>query len=157
MGGEFGQRREWTHEQSLEWHVLGLDGRHEGVQKWVADLNALLRREPALHALDFAQDGFQWIRRGDWEQSALVFLRKDKADLVLVACNFTPVPRHGYRIGVPCGGRWHELLNSDAQLYGGSGVGNLGGVDAEPTPCDGHSHSISVTLPPLGAVFLKPA
>jgi 1,4-alpha-glucan branching enzyme len=157
MGGEFGQRREWTHEQSLEWHVLGLDGRHEGVQKWVADLNALYRREPALHCVDFAQDGFQWVRRGDWEQSVLVFLRKEKSGCVLVACNFTPVPRHGYRIGVPCGGRWAELLNSDAQLYGGSGMGNFGGVDAEPTPCDGLSHSISVTLPPLGAILLKPA
>jgi 1,4-alpha-glucan branching enzyme len=158
MGGEFGQRREWTHEQSLEWHVLGIDGRHEGAQKWVADLNALYRREPALHCVDFSQDGFQWIRRGDWEQSVLVFLRKSESTKpVLVACNFTPVPRYDYRIGVPSGGAWRELLNSDAQLYGGSGVGNFGGVNAAPAPCDGFSHSISVTLPPLGAIFLKPA
>jgi 1,4-alpha-glucan branching enzyme len=157
MGGEFGQRREWAHEQSLEWHVLGLDARHEGVQKWVSDLNNLYRREGALHANDFSQDGFQWIRRGDWEQSVLVFLRKSDSKPVLVACNFTPVPRHDYRIGVPCGGAWRELLNSDAQVYGGSGAGNFGGANAEPVPCDGLSHSISVTLPPLGAIFLKPA
>jgi 1,4-alpha-glucan branching enzyme len=158
MGGEFGQRREWAHEQSLEWHVLSVDPRHEGVQRWVADLNRLYGAEKSLHAKDFAADGFQWARRGDWEQSVLVFLRKNQGSSpVLVACNFTPVPRMGYRVGVPRGGRWQELLNSDAPLYGGSGVGNFGGVEAEQVPCDGESHSISVNLPPLGAIFLKPA
>ena len=157
MGGEFGQRREWTHEQSLEWHVLGLDPRHEGAQRWVADLNREYRSNPALHGNDFSQDGFRWIRRGDWEQSVLVFERTAGDDRVLVALNFTPVPRHAYRVGVPRGGHWRELLNSDAQIYGGSGAGNFGGVDAEALPCDGLSHSISLTLPPLGALFLKPA
>jgi 1,4-alpha-glucan branching enzyme len=157
MGGEFGQRREWAHEQSLEWHVLGVDPRHEGVQRWVADLNRLYRNESALHGNDFSHEGFQWLRRGDWEQSVLVFLRKEKDSVVLVACNFTPVPRMSYRVGVPRGGRWQELLNSDAPAYGGSGVGNFGGVEAERIDCDGQTHSISVNLPPLGAIFLKPA
>jgi 1,4-alpha-glucan branching enzyme len=158
MGGEFGQRREWSHEQSLEWHVLGVDPRHEGAQKWVADLNALYVKEPALHGKDFSQDGFAWISRTDWEQSVVAFLRQaDDAAPVVAVFNFTPVPRHGYRVGVPCGGQWQELLNSDAPLYGGSGVGNFGGVRAEAQPYDGHEHSLSLSLPPLGALFLKPA
>jgi 1,4-alpha-glucan branching enzyme len=158
MGDEFGQRREWSHEQSLEWHVLDLDKRHEGVQRWVADLNAAYKGHNALFRNDFSPEGFEWIRRGDWEQSVLVFLRKSQnTNPVLVACNFTPMPRHDYRVGVPRGGFWSELLNSDAPLYGGSGAGNYGGVEAQPIPCDGHAQSISVTLPPLGAIFLKPA
>jgi 1,4-alpha-glucan branching enzyme len=158
MGGEFGQRREWSHEQSLEWHVLGVDPRHEGAQKWVADLNALYVKEPALHGKDFSQDGFAWISRTDWEQSVVAFMRQaDDAAPVVVVFNFTPIPRHGYRVGVPLGGQWQELLNSDAPLYGGSGVGNFGGVRAEAQPYDGHEHSLSLSLPPLGALFLKPA
>jgi 1,4-alpha-glucan branching enzyme len=157
MGGEFGQRREWTHEQSLEWHVLGMDRRHEGVQKWVADLNRLYKDEAALHAKDFSQDGFEWASRADWQQSVLSFVRKGEDSApVLVVLNFTPVPRENYRLGVPVGGRWQELLNSDAQVYGGSGMGNFGGVQAEAHPFDGRAHSISITLPPLGAVFFKP-
>src|SRR6185295_1937774 len=102
MGGEFGQRREWAHEQSLEWHVLQMDPRHEGVQKWVADLNRVYKNEPSLHAKDFSQDGFQWISRTDWEQSVIAFIRKDSnSNPMVVVCNFTPVPRHGYRVGVP--------------------------------------------------------
>ena len=157
MGGEFGQRREWTHEQSLEWHVLGMDSRHEGLQRWVADLNHLYKEETSLHAKDFSQEGFEWISRADWQQSVVGFLRKsgDSAP-VLAVLNFTPVPRQGYRLGVPKAGRWQELLNSDAGIYGGSGMGNLGGVQAEAHPFDGHTHSISITLPPLGAVFFKP-
>jgi 1,4-alpha-glucan branching enzyme len=158
MGGEFGQRREWAHESSLEWHVLGMDARHEGLQKWVADLNGLYQEEPSLHQKDFSQGGFQWISRTDWEQSVIAFLRKsDNAPPVLVILNFTPLPRLDYRVGVPHAGRWLELLNSDAQAYGGSGVGNFGGVDAEAQPWDGQSHSVSLSLPPLGAIFLKPA
>ncbi|MGE5640268.1 MAG: 1,4-alpha-glucan branching protein GlgB [Clostridia bacterium] len=158
MGDEFGQRREWTHEQSLEWHVLGMDSRHEGVQRWVADLNDLYKKEASLHGNDFSHEGFEWIRRGDWEQSVLVFLRKAHGEKpVLVACNFTPVPRMNYRVGVPCGGYWRELLNSDAPVYGGGGVGNYGGVEAQSVSCDGHGHSLSLNLPPLGAIFLKPA
>jgi 1,4-alpha-glucan branching enzyme len=158
MGGEFGQRREWAHESSLEWHVLGMDARHEGLQKWVADLNGLYQGEPSLHQKDFSQGGFQWISRTDWEQSVIAFLRKsDNAPPVLVILNFTPLPRLDYRVGVPHAGRWLELLNSDAQAYGGSGVGNFGSVDAEAQPWDGQSHSVSLSLPPLGAIFLKPA
>jgi 1,4-alpha-glucan branching enzyme len=158
MGGEFGQRREWAHEQSLEWHVLQMDARHEGVQRWVADLNFLYKKEASLYERDFAQDGFQWVSRTDWEQSVLAFLRKAAdAPPVLVVCNFTPVARPDYRVGVPRPGHWRELLNSDAEAYGGSGVGNFGGVDADPVPYDGFDHSISLSLPPLGALFLKPA
>jgi 1,4-alpha-glucan branching enzyme len=157
MGCEFGQRREWTHEDSLEWHVTEQHPAHAGVQRWVADLNREYRAHPALYRRDFSEEGFQWIRRGDWEQSVLVFLRKDsQSSPVLIACNFTPVPRNGFRIGVPQGGYWREVLNSDAPEYGGSGQGNFGGVNAEPVACDGFDHSISVILPPLGAVFLKP-
>jgi 1,4-alpha-glucan branching enzyme len=158
MGCEFGQRREWAHEGSLEWHVLQLDPRHEGVQRWVADLNREYRSNEALFRKDFSQDGFEWISRTDWEQSIVAFTRKDSnGNPVVVILNFTPVVRHGYRVGVPREGRWRELLNSDAQIYGGSGVGNLGGVDADAQPYDGQSHSVSLSLPPLGAIFLKPA
>jgi 1,4-alpha-glucan branching enzyme len=158
MGGEFGQRREWAHDSSLEWHVLGMDERHEGVQRWVADLNKLLVREPALHARDFSADGFRWVQRGDWEQSVLSFLREagEGAPPVLAVCNFTPVPRHNYRIGVPRGGYWRELLNSDAPAYGGSGVGNCGGAEATPIPYEQYSHSLTITLPPLAVLFFKP-
>jgi 1,4-alpha-glucan branching enzyme len=157
MGGEFGQRREWSHEQSLEWHVLQYP-LHAGVQGWVADLNRLYVSEPALHGQDFSIEGFQWISRADWEQSVIAFIRKtDSGAPVVIVCNFTPVPRTGYRLGVPGGGRWREVLNSDAPMYGGSGQGNLGGVDAEAIAFDGQQHSISVTVPPLGAVFFKPA
>jgi len=153
MGCEFGQRREWTHEGSLEWHVTDEHPEHRGVQQWVADLNAFYQKNRSLHATDFSQDGFRWVRRGDWEQSVLAFLRND----VLVILNFTPVPRHDYRIGVPRGGFWREALNSDAASYGGSGAGNFGGAEAQAVPCDGHTHSLTLTLPPLGAIFLQPA
>jgi 1,4-alpha-glucan branching enzyme len=158
MGGEFGQRREWAHESSLEWHVLGVDPRHEGVQRWVADLNRVLTREPSFHARDFTPDGFRWVQRGDWEQSAVSFLRQagEGAPPLLVVCNFTPVPRHNYRLGVPCGGHWRELLNSDAAIYGGSDVGNYGGAEAIPMPYEQYSHSLSITLPPLAVLVFKP-
>jgi 1,4-alpha-glucan branching enzyme len=158
MGGEFGQRREWAHDSSLEWHVLAADPRHEGVQRWVADLNKTLAREPGLHARDFSNDGFRWVQRGDWEQSVLSFLRQagEGTPPVLVVCNFTPVPRHNYRIGVPRGGYWRELLNSDAPAYGGSGLGNYGGAEAIPMPYEQYSHSLSITLPPLSVLFFKP-
>jgi 1,4-alpha-glucan branching enzyme len=158
MGSEFGQRREWTHEDSLEWHVLGMDWRHEGLQRWVADLNRVYRENAALHARDFAGDGFRWINRGDWEASVLTFLRMgpEGAPPVLVVCNFTPVPRYNYRVGVPRGGRWRELLNSDAEYYGGSGMGNQGAVEAQPMPYEDLHQSLSLTLPPLSVLFFKP-
>jgi 1,4-alpha-glucan branching enzyme len=158
MGGEFGQRREWAHESSLEWHAIGMDNRHEGVQKWVADLNRVYRNENSLHGRDFSVDGFAWVQRGDWEQSVVSFLRvgSESAPPVLVVCNFTPVPRHNYRTGVPRGGYWREILNSDAPLYGGSGMGNLGGAEATPMPYEQYSHSLTLTLPPLSVLFFKP-
>jgi len=157
MGGEFGQRREWTHDASLEWHVLRYP-LHEGAQRWVSDLNRMYRDNRALHAKDFSSDGFRWVQRGDWEQSALSFLRLagDEAPPVLAVFNFTPVPRFNYRVGVPRGGYWRELLNSDAEVYGGGGMGNCGGTDALPMPYEEYSHSLTLTLPPLAAVFLKP-
>jgi 1,4-alpha-glucan branching enzyme len=157
MGGEFGQRREWNHDDSLEWHVLG-HPQHEGVRRWVSDLNKTYRTEGALHQKDFTNDGFRWVQRGDWEQSALSYLRlgDDAAPPALVVCNFTPVPRHNYRVGVPRGGYWRELLNSDAEHYGGSGMGNFGGVEATPMPYEEYSHSLTLTLPPLAVLVFKP-
>ncbi|NNG46292.1 MAG: 1,4-alpha-glucan branching protein GlgB, partial [Deltaproteobacteria bacterium] len=122
MGGEFGQWREWNHDGSLDWHLLA-DPSHAGVARWVEEINALYRREPALHELDFDPAGFEWVDSRDAEQGVLTFLRKGRStgDIVLVVCNFTPVPRHNYRVGVPRGGFWREVLNSDAREYGGSG------------------------------------
>jgi 1,4-alpha-glucan branching enzyme len=154
MGGEIGQWREWNHEESLEWHLLDY-APHEGVRALVADLNALYRREPALHELDCDPAGFEWVDCGDWQGSAISFLRKGRGDrVVLVAGNFTPVPRVGYRLGVPFGGFWSEVLNTDGATYGGGGMGNLGGVNAEAVPAHGRPFSIRLTLPPLAVVFL---
>jgi 1,4-alpha-glucan branching enzyme len=156
MGGEFGQRREWQHEESLEWHVLQYP-LHAGVQRWVRDLNQLYRSTPALYQLDFSEAGFQWVDCDDADVSVISFLRQGTAgELALVACNFTPVPREAYRIGVPRGGRWRERLNSDAADYGGSGQGNLGALDATSPGAHGHDHSLSVRLPPLAVVVLTP-
>jgi 1,4-alpha-glucan branching enzyme len=156
MGGEFGQWNEWYHETSLDWHLLEYDT-HQGVQRWVKDVNRLLKSEPALYRKDFSNDGFEWLDLHDWESSTISFLRKsdDPSDTVLVACNFTPVPRENYRVGVPGDGFWEELLNSDAVDYGGSGMGNKGGVMAEPVPSHGREFSVVLTLPPLATVFLR--
>jgi 1,4-alpha-glucan branching enzyme len=156
MGGEFGQRNEWYHEASLDWHLLGL-APHHGVQRWVCDLNSFYRREPALHELDCESAGFRWIDGNDWESSVITYLRKGRTanDQVLVACNFTPVPRENYRVGVPHSGLWQELLNSDAQEYGGSGMGNLGGRETEPIPAHGMNQSLRLNLPPLGILILR--
>ena len=158
MGGEFGQRREWSHDRSLDWHLLEAGPYHRGVQSLVRDLNRLHRTEPALHELDFDPAGFAWIDCADWEQSVVSFVRRarDADDCVVVACNFTPVPRRAYRVGVPRPGFYRELVNTDAALYGGGDVGNEGGVAAEATPWQGQPHSILVTLPPLAVLFLKP-
>jgi 1,4-alpha-glucan branching enzyme len=158
MGSEFGSWREWAHDASLEWDVLRYP-LHAGVNRWVRDLNALYRNEPPLHGQDFSHEGFEWIDCHDWEGSTISFIRKaaHSDDLILVACNFTPVPRHRYRIGVPRGGEWTEVLNSDSVEYGGSGVGNMGKVVAEETSSHGRPFSVSLTIPPLGAIFLKSA
>lgn len=157
MGGELGQWSEWHHETSLDWHLLDYP-LHAGLQHWVKSLNRLYRSEPALYEQDFDAGGFEWIDCSDSEQSILVVIRKGKLpeDRVVIALNFTPVPRYHYRVGVPSGGFWKEILNSDGSEYGGSGSGNLGGVRAEAIPCHGHPFSLSLTLPPLAGIFLKP-
>jgi 1,4-alpha-glucan branching enzyme len=157
MGCDFGQKREWQHDGSLEWHVLQYP-LHAGVHNWVRDLNHLYRQTPALYELDFSGDGFQWIDANNGDMSVVVYLRKGRAgDVALIACNFTPVPRDNYQVGVPRGGRWVERLNSDAPYYGGSGIGNFGGLEAAPLPSHGQYHSLSLRLPPLSIVILTPA
>jgi 1,4-alpha-glucan branching enzyme len=156
MGGEFGQWPEWSHDSSLEWDVLRYPD-HAGVLKWVEDLNRVMREQPALHALDNDPRGFDWIDANDGDNSVLTFMRKteDPNDTIVVALNFTPVPRERYRLGVPQCGYWRELLNSDGTMYGGSDMGNGGGCNSDPTPWHGQSCSISLTLPPLAALYLK--
>jgi 1,4-alpha-glucan branching enzyme len=156
MGCDFGQVREWSHDRSLDWHLLDLPF-HAGLHRFVRDCNTLMRGEPALHQKDVAHDGFQWLDADDAEHSTLSFLRRgyDEEDTVVVAANFTPVPRSNVRLGVPREGRWVEVLNSDAELYGGSGQGNLGGVEATPVGSRGLPCSLLVTLPPLGVVAFR--
>jgi 1,4-alpha-glucan branching enzyme len=156
MGSEFGQRREWQHEESLEWWVLQYP-EHGGLMHWVADLNRVYRDEPALHEVDFNPDGFEWIDNCDTQFSTLAFVRKprDWKNMVLVVCNFTPLPRENHIVGVPLPGFWREVLNSDASCYGGSGMGNLGGVTSHPVPAHGRYHAIRITLPPLAVVYFK--
>jgi len=156
MGCEFGQVREWSHDTSLEWHVLQYPV-HKGLQSWVQALNRLYREQPALHELDSDPAGFEWVDCNDIAASVLSLLRKGKSpgQTILAVCNFTPVPREDYRVGVPQAGYWRELLNSDAQEYNGSGMGNLGGRDAEAVPAHGRPYSLRLTLPPLSALFLK--
>jgi 1,4-alpha-glucan branching enzyme len=156
MGGEYGQTREWTHEESLDWHLLE-HPLHQGVQKWVKDLNLIYRREPALFELDFERDGFEWIDFSDWAKSIISYIRRGRSsgDLILVVCNFTPEVREAYRIGVPKSGFWREILNSDAKEYGGSGQGNLGGIESRPTILHHRDYSLSLTLPPLSVLVFK--
>jgi 1,4-alpha-glucan branching enzyme len=156
MGGEIGQWGEWVHDGSVEWHLLQF-APHAGLRRWVADLNRFYRNEPALHELDCDPSGFEWIDCNDAEGSTLSLIRKGKSTnaIVLVACNFTPVPRINYRVGTPRGGYWREVLNSDASEYNGSGMGNSGGVEASHAPLHGRPFSLNITLPPLAAVFFK--
>jgi 1,4-alpha-glucan branching enzyme len=154
MGGEFGQWQEWDHEVSLSGHLVEPPG-HAGLQRWVTDLNRCHRELRALHELDCEAGGFEWIDCNDADSSLLTLIRRGRSeqDMVLVALNFTPVPRENYRVGVPHGGYWRELLNSDAVAYGGGGWGNFGGVEAAPLSAHGRPWSVTVTLPALGAVF----
>jgi 1,4-alpha-glucan branching enzyme len=156
MGAELAVLEEWNHERELDWDLLAQPA-HAGVQRWVRDLNTCYRGEPALHQLDCEPDGFAWIDGADSEQSVQTFLRRARTPgrEIAVACNFTPLPRHGYRIGVPQAGRWRELLNSDAQIYGGGNLGNLGGVESEAVAWHGQPQSIRVTLPPLAICFFE--
>ena len=156
MGGEFGQWNEWNHDKPLDWNLLE-QPEHAGIQRWVDDLNRVYRSEPALYRYDCDPRGFQWIDAHDSDQSTLTFLRRGKqADPdILVACNFTPLPRINFRIGTPCTDYWQEILNSDSAIYGGSGMGNLGGIATVPVASHGQSVSVGLTLPPLAIVVFK--
>jgi 1,4-alpha-glucan branching enzyme len=156
MGSEFGQHREWDHERELDWGLLEAP-LHSGLQRWVEDLNRIYRGQPALHELDFLQEGFGWINCDDDENSVLGFIRRGRnpEEIVVVVCNFTPVPRVHYRIGMPRLGRWIELLNSDAETYGGSGQGNLGEAHAVSIRYHDQPYSALLTLPPLSVLYLK--
>jgi len=156
MGCELAQRAEWNHDASIEWHLLEY-APHRGIRDWVRDLNRVYREEPAMHEKDCDPDGFEWIEADDADNSIVAFLRKgsDAEDPVLCVLSFTPVVREGYRIGVPFPGEWRVILNSDAEIYGGSNVGDAGPLLTEDTEAHGRPHSILLTLPPLAAVFLK--
>jgi len=156
MGGELGQIREWNHDASLDWELLE-NPTHAGINRWMEDLNKAYRDVPAMHELDMSPEGFEWIDCCDTENSVASLLRRSKTrpdEIVVVVMNFTPIPLHNYQIGVPRGGHWKEMLNSDADIYGGSGQGNMGGLDAVPIPLHARKWSVTITLPPLGAVFL---
>jgi 1,4-alpha-glucan branching enzyme len=157
MGSDFGQWNEWNHDAELQWDLLQWET-HGGVKKMVSDLNALIRREPALHQVDFESTGFEWIECNARDDSMLAYIRraKDPADFVVVACNFTPVPRQNYPIGVPQLGWYKEIFNSDSQFYGGSNLGNFPGVAAEEPGWHFKPARITVTLPPLATVVFKP-
>ena len=156
MGQEFGQWREWNHDRSLDWHLLD-DPAHAAIRQYVRDLNRLYLAEPALHEVDFDAAGFSWIDGNDNENSVVSILRRarDRRDAIVMVFNFTPVPRMAYRIGVPEAGFYAERLNSDAAIYGGSNVGNQGGVQSEPIAAHGFQQSVSLTVPPLGCLLLK--
>jgi 1,4-alpha-glucan branching enzyme len=157
MGGEFGQTSEWSIERGLEWWLTQYDY-HKGVQSWIKDLNDFYTHTPALFEKQFEPDGFEWIDLADWQNSVITYIRKGKQsqDVVLVACNFTPVLRKNYRFGVPFAGQWRERLNSDAEKYGGRGAGNDGNILGEKVDCHGRPYSVEVTLPPLSVVVLEP-
>ena len=159
MGGEFGQRQEWSERRELDWYLLQYP-EHQGLRKLIQDLNGLYRLYPALHRKSFTGEGFEWIDCHDSTQSVISFLRSagspEHGPLVVVA-NFTPVPRHHYRIGLPAGGNWQEVFNSDSTWYGGSNLGNPLPLQAEPTPWMARPCSVELTLPPLGLVMLRPA
>jgi len=158
MGDEIAQWDEWNHDSSIDWHLLQY-GPHRGMQRLVQDLNRVYRAEPALYINDFQQDGFEWIDCNDGHNSVLSFLRKGRnpGETIVVVCNFTPVIRYDYKVGVPQGGFWKEIFNSDAREYDGSGVGNCGGTHAWDTGWHGRPACLSLTLPPLGVLFLKKA
>ena len=155
MGNEFGQGREWKVGWELDWGLFSIDW-HGGIKRLAADLNHLYQRDPALHQLDFEPAGFQWLDCNDADHSVYSFIRRAQdGQCTIVVLNFTPVPRHGYRIGVPEPGYYREILNSDASLYAGSNSGNEGGVSSEPLSWMGQPHSVTITLPPLAGILLK--
>ncbi|MGE5689820.1 MAG: 1,4-alpha-glucan branching protein GlgB [Pseudomonadota bacterium] len=157
MGGEFAQNAEWNHERSLDWHLLE-HAEHAGVQALVRELNRVYRETPALWEVDFSPEGFRWLEANDAQNNVLAFARlpEDGERPLVCVCNLSPMPRHGYRVGMPRPGRWAEALNTDSAYYGGTDVGNLGGVEAEGVPWHDQPYSAEVTLPPLGVVWLTP-
>jgi 1,4-alpha-glucan branching enzyme len=156
MGGEWGQWQQWKHDGSLDWDQTH-HWPHEGIQRWVADLNRVYSEEAALHEMDCRPGGFEWVDCNDSAAGVVSFLRKTQSGhrQVLAVYNFTPVARMGYRVGVPAEGFWKELINSDAADYGGSGVGNYGGHDAQQQPWHNQPCSLSLNIPPLGVVFFR--
>jgi 1,4-alpha-glucan branching enzyme len=155
MGGEFAQYREWNHDIGLDWQLLD-QPLHAGVHRLIADLNRLYRATPALYQRDSEGDGFAWIDANNGAESVLSYLRRGADDpeaIAVVVANLTPVPRHGYRIGVPYPGHYREHINTDAKNYGGSGIGNFGGVEADAEPMHGHPYSLRLQLPPLGVLI----
>jgi 1,4-alpha-glucan branching enzyme len=155
MGGEIGQWREWNHDWQLDWDVLG-DAKHAGLQRWCRDLNRCYQDHAALWQDDFDPEGFSWIDCNDHEHSVVALIRRSEADHVVAVVNFTPVVRYGYRIGVPADGAYVEVLNSDAEAYGGSNVGNQGMVHTEAIASHGYPRSLNLSVPPLGFLLLKP-
>jgi 1,4-alpha-glucan branching enzyme len=157
MGGELAQEGEWNHDGSLEWHVLQWH-EHAGAQSLVRDLNRIYRSEPALYEVDFEPHGFRWLDANDVERNVYSFVRysADGERALVCLSNLSPVPREAYRAGLPHGGRWREAINTDSAHYGGSNVGNYGGVEAEASPWQGQPYSAEVTLPPLGVLWLAP-
>jgi 1,4-alpha-glucan branching enzyme len=157
MGCEFGQHREWNYDHSLDWHLLD-EPLHQGLKLFVRDLNRVYASEPALHEVDFDPSGFQWVDCNDNDNSVVSFIRRARtgSNFVVAIVNFTPVPREGYRIGVPAAGPYHELVNSDSAAYGGSNLGNRGVVHSEPIAAHGHADSVRLDLPPLACLILKP-
>jgi 1,4-alpha-glucan branching enzyme len=158
MGNEIGQRQEWNHDGSVDWPLTAAP-LHEGLQRWVRDLNRLYRSDSRLHLLDAEPDGFAWVGHNDRDADIICFLRRDRSHRgpLLVVCNFAAVPRHRYRLGVPVGGWWAERLNSDASCYGGGGQGNLGGLETDAVPRHGHPQSLALSVPPLATLVLEPA
>ena len=157
MGGDFGQWDEWNHDKSIDWHLLRFTPQR-CLQKFVMNLNHIYQSEPALYEVDFHYYGFEWIDFRDTDHSTISFSRKakDPDDFLVIVCNFTPVPRIGYRLGVPVNGYYKEILNSDSHLFWGSNMGNSGGVSSDEIGWHGKPYSLKITLPPLAIVILKP-
>jgi 1,4-alpha-glucan branching enzyme len=157
MGGELAQESEWSHERSLDWHLLE-DPQHAGIQRLVRDLNHRYRDEPALWEIDSDPSGFWWIEPNDADRNVVAFARQSREGrrVVVFVANMSPVPRENYRVGLPRSGRWREAINTDSTFYGGADIGNLGGVEAEPIPWHGQPVSAELTLPPLAAIWLVP-
>jgi 1,4-alpha-glucan branching enzyme len=155
MGGEFGQWREWNHADQLDWHLLNEPG-HAGMLALTRDLNQIYASEPALHQGDAHPDGFRWLVVDDRDNSVFVYMRTGVgAPPLIIAVNMTPEPRADYRVGAPLSGHWTEILNTDATVYGGSGVGNFGGAATQPVFMHGEPQSLSLRLPPLAAIVLR--